>query len=500
MLSPSERDDSGVKTMPGGSGRAVKGVEPKRHGGSGPKPAAKAPPKGGSGPLDAVRPQLAGHHADEQQRMLSPKARLLSPLRTRNATGMDREALRHHQPGEGVHLPGPRGHWNTVGQVSRGDPAMAQLGDEYKGEKQHARFRDDEGLEDAVATGAMTEDQAWAEAQRGGRTFRGWRWFDGEWVPVRTYQHPAPRDLQVGATGGVLQHEQAAMDTTGAQPGLADAGQDRKIFVMGRDRNLYSEDAKAATLSLLRQKMPAVKAARDQARAAGKSDAEISRTLGAGNSKVAYEYFHHSSFLPGDEVAAAGDMEVKQGYLKNISNESGHFRPGRAQHLQALERLDEMGVELGTAKTQFTDAEGRHAGPTGKGYNAGEYLQSGGNLDLLHQRHMVRGQLEYQQKGHRRALDADAEQRAARVGPVAATRSPDEQAQAELALEQAARGQARANAPQERAKSRALTAQSSARKRAAADALAARWGGGQASGAQAPKASGRRRFLPKSMG
>ena len=40
-----------------------------------------------------------------------------------------------------------------------------------------------------------------------------------------------------------------------------------------------------------------------------------------------YGKFHHSSFLSGENVAAAGDIIIEKGIIKEISNSSGHYRP-----------------------------------------------------------------------------------------------------------------------------------------------------------------------------
>ena len=37
--------------------------------------------------------------------------------------------------------------------------------------------------------------------------------------------------------------------------------------------------------------------------------------------------FHHSSFLSGEKVAAAGDIIIKDGVIKQVTNNSGHYTP-----------------------------------------------------------------------------------------------------------------------------------------------------------------------------
>src|SRR5690606_5578484 len=39
--------------------------------------------------------------------------------------------------------------------------------------------------------------------------------------------------------------------------------------------------------------------------------------------------FHHSSFLGGKQVAAAGELEVRDGLLVGLSDRSGHYAPAR---------------------------------------------------------------------------------------------------------------------------------------------------------------------------
>lgn len=56
--------------------------------------------------------------------------------------------------------------------------------------------------------------------------------------------------------------------------------------------------------------------------------------------------FHHSSFFAGQPVAAAGEMGVENGMLKWISDASGHYRPGSSFTQQALQALQQNGVNL----------------------------------------------------------------------------------------------------------------------------------------------------------
>ena len=63
---------------------------------------------------------------------------------------------------------------------------------------------------------------------------------------------------------------------------------------------------------------------------------------------------HHSSLAQGDAVAAAGELEVVNGHLRTISNNSGHYFPTGEMTFSAVSELQEQGVLLDTTP----DAEG----------------------------------------------------------------------------------------------------------------------------------------------
>jgi hypothetical protein len=54
--------------------------------------------------------------------------------------------------------------------------------------------------------------------------------------------------------------------------------------------------------------------------------------------------FHHSSFLAGQPVAAAGEIEVHNGVVVNVSRKSGHYRPTEAQLSQVAQNLNSHGI------------------------------------------------------------------------------------------------------------------------------------------------------------
>lgn len=63
--------------------------------------------------------------------------------------------------------------------------------------------------------------------------------------------------------------------------------------------------------------------------------------------------FKHSSFLSGGQVAAAGEITIKDGKLIYIDPNSGHYLPKNPAWLdQVLNRLDEMGIDISGVETK----------------------------------------------------------------------------------------------------------------------------------------------------
>jgi len=57
--------------------------------------------------------------------------------------------------------------------------------------------------------------------------------------------------------------------------------------------------------------------------------------------------FHHSSFLSGADIAAAGEIKVTGGKVEYVTNKSGHYEPKRKHLVQVLNELQARGVNLG---------------------------------------------------------------------------------------------------------------------------------------------------------
>ncbi|KAF9958749.1 hypothetical protein BGZ70_009088 [Mortierella alpina] len=78
--------------------------------------------------------------------------------------------------------------------------------------------------------------------------------------------------------------------------------------------------------------------------------------------------FHHSSFLGGGTVCAAGGIIVNHGKLVKINPKSGHYRPGQRHFDRLLASLKDMGISLEGVKISYGilendgDGEGERCG------------------------------------------------------------------------------------------------------------------------------------------
>lgn len=62
---------------------------------------------------------------------------------------------------------------------------------------------------------------------------------------------------------------------------------------------------------------------------------------------------HHSSLIAGEPAAAAGEMVIWGGYLRVISDRSGHYSPHPEQMLALLKYLKDKGVDLTNVTVEF---------------------------------------------------------------------------------------------------------------------------------------------------
>jgi hypothetical protein len=63
--------------------------------------------------------------------------------------------------------------------------------------------------------------------------------------------------------------------------------------------------------------------------------------------------FHHSSFLGGQPVAAAGEVVVVNGRLVSVTDKSGHYKPDVEYSNQVVHELQGRGVEVPDTAVQF---------------------------------------------------------------------------------------------------------------------------------------------------
>ncbi|MEN3943378.1 hypothetical protein WJU23_18905 [Prosthecobacter sp. SYSU 5D2] len=185
--------------------------------------------------------------------------------------------------------------------------------------------------------------------------------------------------LDVDATGAV----NARLDGGGMEAG------EEHIFVMDGAGEIYAKEAQAA----LSQKD------------------ETGRGV----------HVHHSSFLAGEDVAGAGEMKVGQdGFLKEVTDRSGHYKPGEAQTTQTLSELETKGVNLNNVK--FTLDRGTEK----TGGMAREYQQGGEKV--FQDRHNMVDELKETGKSVRDVLNKAANERAARVAQAVRGQEPGEPA------------------------------------------------------------------------
>ncbi len=69
--------------------------------------------------------------------------------------------------------------------------------------------------------------------------------------------------------------------------------------------------------------------------------------------------FHHSSFLAGRPVLAAGEMQVANGVLKVLTAKSGHYQPSMEQFVNGLKTLKRAGISLDRCEVEVYEGARR---------------------------------------------------------------------------------------------------------------------------------------------
>ena len=66
---------------------------------------------------------------------------------------------------------------------------------------------------------------------------------------------------------------------------------------------------------------------------------------------------HHSSFLSGSPVACAGKIEVSQGVVTSLTNESGHYVPQEKHLKQVIDRFRRSGIYLSDDVVEYYSSD-----------------------------------------------------------------------------------------------------------------------------------------------
>ncbi|MFC5470701.1 hypothetical protein ACFPPD_18595 [Cohnella suwonensis] len=170
-------------------------------------------------------------------------------------------------------------------------------------------------------------------------------------------KHGKMKNKTDGSSLNTIGSERAAV--MGSRP-------DRHIFVMDEQGGFHSNDA-------IKENRTRSKQIKDDRKAQITSLAdEPEKQEMLRNQKLPnMERFHHTSFLAGQDVAGAGEMQVRDGQVELVSDASGHYMPESRQMMQTVKQLqknkvsvEQLGVEF-IGKPQFeyeTDMDtGEHA-------------------------------------------------------------------------------------------------------------------------------------------
>jgi hypothetical protein len=199
---------------------------------------------------------------------------------------------------EGMYSKGTDGKWTKVGEHKPEITGReATLGKKYQGEEKEATFRN----EGKTPKGGVHKTEYFNSKQQ--------------------KQH------EIGVKNGkIIDSKGKALDTTGAKGGLQDAAEDRMIFSM-KDGKVQAADARKETI-------------------------QHHENMQKGKTND-MNFVHHSSFFQGKSVQGAGELEVKNGELKTISNRSGHYSPDVNSGLQTLQKFQKDGVDINNTKYQM---------------------------------------------------------------------------------------------------------------------------------------------------
>lgn len=126
------------------------------------------------------------------------------------------------------------------------------------------------------------------------------------------------------------------LDTKGAKPGFSADGnikENRMIYTMNPDKTMHAADFT-------------------------KENKQFKKEYDQGTG-VDKERFHHTTFNGGKDVAAAGEIDVRNGRPVAISNISGHYKPSVETGVQTLQEMKKQGVNVDHVKYDMVYKTGK---------------------------------------------------------------------------------------------------------------------------------------------
>ncbi|MFD0672824.1 hypothetical protein [Cohnella sp. GCM10027633] len=155
------------------------------------------------------------------------------------------------------------------------------------------------------------------------------------------------------------------LSTIGAEKGAVRGSKaDRHIFVMDGEGGFHTND-------VIKENKGRSKQIKDQRKdeIRGLADEPEKQQMLRGQQLPNMERFHHTSFLAGEDVAGAGELQVRDGQVELVSDASGHYQPESRQMMQTVQQLEnnhvpveQLGVEF-IGKPQFESEIGPDGQP-----------------------------------------------------------------------------------------------------------------------------------------
>jgi len=123
---------------------------------------------------------------------------------------------------------------------------------------------------------------------------------------------------------------------------------DRHIFTMDSQGEFHSTDAVKENLDRSKQ----IRNQRKQDLKNLRHDPEKQEKL-RNMQLPSMERMHHSSFKAGEDVAGAGELQVRDGQVELVSDASGHYQPGSKQMIQTVQHLARNNVPIEQLGVEF---------------------------------------------------------------------------------------------------------------------------------------------------